>query len=807
MNITKIISKTFDSRLKQIDLYASQASEIQHRVLSRLTRQAAQTEWGRKYDYSSIRNYEDFRKRVPIQTYEEIKPYVERLRAGEQNLLWPSEIRWFAKSSGTTNDKSKFLPVSKEALEDIHYRGGKDAAALYFRINPDSHFFSGKGLILGGSHSPNLNSNHSLVGDLSAILIQNVNPLINFIRVPSKKIALMSEWETKIEAIANSTIPVNVTSLSGVPSWMLVLIKRILEKTGKQALEEVWPNLEVFFHGGVAFTPYREQYKQVITTPKMHYVETYNASEGYFGTQNDLSDPAMLLMIDYGIFYEFVPLEEVGKENPRAYCLEEANTYFAQGGVASVTNLLVDNFDKHIEDTMIAGDWISNRAAVEKVVREAPAQIEELIKWGVDFDKNEKGEFDLHREGGHSEFRILHHKDNTGAEIQDSLIKAVQRHPNITVIENQFAIEILTQHHLGVTVTRQTPDIKCYGAYILDPKTGKVDTYLAKVTLMATGGVGAVYKTTTNPLVATGDGIAMVYRAKGTVKDMEFVQFHPTALYHPGDRPSFLITEAMRGYGGVLRTMDGKEFMQKYDPRLSLAPRDIVARAIDNEMKNRGDDHVYLDVTHKDPEETKKHFPNIYEKCLSLGIDITKDYIPVAPAAHYLCGGILVDLDGQSSIERLYAVGECSCTGLHGGNRLASNSLIEAVVYADAAAKHSLQVVDQYSYNENIPEWNDEGTRSPEEMVLITQSMKEVNQIMSTYVGIVRSDLRLKRAWDRLDIIYEETESLFKRSVASREICELRNMVNVGYLIMRQAMERKESRGLHYTIDYPHVKK
>ena len=487
--------------------------------------------------------------------------------------------------------------------------------------------------------------------------------------------------------------------------------------------------------------------------------------------------------------------------------LEEANTYFAQGGVASVTNLLVDNFDKHIEDTMIAGDWISDRGAVEKVVREAPAQIEELIKWGVDFDKNEKGEFDLHREGGHSEFRILHHKDNTGAEIQDSLIKAVQRHPNIEVIENQFAVEILTQHHLGVTVTRQTPDIKCYGSYILDPKTGKVDTYLAKVTLMATGGVGAVYKTTTNPLVATGDGIAMVYRAKGTVKDMEFVQFHPTALYHPGDRPSFLITEAMRGYGGVLRTMDGKEFMQKYDPRLSLAPRDIVARAIDNEMKNRGDDHVYLDVTHKDPEETKKHFPNIYEKCLSLGIDITKDYIPVAPAAHYLCGGILVDLNGQSSIERLYAVGECSCTGLHGGNRLASNSLIEAVVYADAAAKHSLEVVDQYAYNEAIPEWNDEGTRSPEEMVLITQSMKEVNQIMSTYVGIVRSDLRLKRAWDRLDIIYEETESLFKRSVASREICELRNMVNVGYLIMRQAMERKESRGLHYTIDYPHAKK
>jgi len=487
--------------------------------------------------------------------------------------------------------------------------------------------------------------------------------------------------------------------------------------------------------------------------------------------------------------------------------LEEANTYFAQGGVASVTNLQVDNFEKHIEDTMIAGDWISDRTAVEKVVREAPGQIRELIKWGVQFDKNEKGEFDLHREGGHSEFRILHHKDNTGAEIQDSLIKAVKAHPNITIFNRHFAVEIITQHHLGIIVTRHTPGIKCYGAYILNEDTGEVDTFLSKVTLMATGGVGAVYRNTTNPLVATGDGIAMVYRAKGLVKDMEFIQFHPTALYHPGDRPCFLITEAMRGYGGVLRTMDGKEFMQKYDSRLSLAPRDIVARAIDSEMKARGDDHVYLDVTHKDPEETKKHFPNIYEKCMSLGIDITKDYIPVAPAAHYLCGGIKVDLNGESSIDRLYAVGECSCTGLHGGNRLASNSLIEAVVYADAAAQHSTSVLDRYDFNDEIPEWNDEGTTSNEEMVLITQSMKEVNQIMGSYVGIVRSDLRLKRAWVRLDILYEETESLFKRSKASKAICELRNMINVGYLITRQAMERKESRGLHYTIDYPHAEK
>lgn len=483
--------------------------------------------------------------------------------------------------------------------------------------------------------------------------------------------------------------------------------------------------------------------------------------------------------------------------------LEEANTFFAQGGVASVTNLSVDNFDKHIEDTMIAGDWISDRAAVEKVVREAPGQIRELINWGVEFDRNEKGEFDLHKEGGHSEFRILHHKDNTGAEIQESLIKAVKQHPNITIFSDHFAVEIITQHHLGIIVTRYTPGIKCYGAYIMNEKTGEVDTFLSKVTLMATGGVGTVYRNTTNPLVATGDGIAMVYRAKGIVKDMEFIQFHPTALYHPGDRPCFLITEAMRGYGAVLRNMGGEEFMQKYDPRLSLAPRDIVARAIDSEMKARGDEHVYLDVTHKDPEETKKHFPNIYEKCLSLGIDITKDYIPVAPAAHYLCGGIKVDLNAQSSIGRLYAVGECSCTGLHGGNRLASNSLIEAVVYADAAAKHAVSVLDRYDFNTEIPEWNDQGTVTNEEMVLITQSMKEVNQIMGSYVGIVRSDLRLKRAWVRLDILYEETESLFKRSKASKEICELRNMINVGYLITRQAMERKESRGLHYTIDYP----
>ena len=502
---------------------------------------------------------------------------------------------------------------------------------------------------------------------------------------------------------------------------------------------------------------------------------------------------------------------EAGKGKVALVCktsIEEANTAKAQGGIASVTNLEVDDFEKHIKDTLIAGDYISDRRAVEQVVKGAPEGIRRLVQWGVNFDKKEDGQFDLHREGGHSEFRILHHADDTGFEIQRGLIEAVRRHPNITLLENHFAVEIITQHHLGVEVTRRTPDIECFGAYVLDPDTHKIDTVLSRVTVLATGGCGAVYATTTNPNIATGDGIAMAYRAKATVQDMEFIQFHPTALFHPGEtHPAYLITEAMRGYGGILRLPNGEEFMQKYDKRLSLAPRDIVARAIDNEMKMRGDDHVWLDVTHKDPDETRRHFPNIYAKCLSLGIDITKDYIPVAPAAHYLCGGIKVDLNACSSIQRLYAVGECSCTGLHGGNRLASNSLIEAVVYADAAARHSMANISHYSWREDVPEWNDEGTTHNEEMVLITQSLKEVNQIMSTYVGIVRSNLRLDRAWNRLDILYEETERLFKQSKASRKICELRNLINVGYLIMRQAKERHESRGLHYSIDYPPEKR
>ena len=317
---------------------------------------------------------------------------------------------------------------------------------------------------------------------------------------------------------------------------------------------------------------------------------------------------------------------------------------------------------------------------------------------------------------------------------------------------------------------------------------------------MATGGAGSVYLTTTNPAIATGDGVAMVYRAKGKIEGMEFYQFHPTSLYKPGESPSFLISEAVRGHGAVLKTQDGKEFMQKYDPRKSLASRDIVARAIDNEMKVRGDDYVFLDCTSIEKKELISHFPNIYQKCLDEGIDITKEYIPVVPAAHYLCGGIKVDIKGRSNIKRLYAIGECACTGLHGANRLASNSLIEAVVFSHHAANDSIATSKHISQTETFDDWNAEGTHNPEEMVLLTQSLKEVQAIMTNYVGIVRSDLRLQRAFDRLEILYKENEALYARTSISVRLCELRNLINVAYLVIKHARQRKESRGLHYMV-------
>lgn len=480
---------------------------------------------------------------------------------------------------------------------------------------------------------------------------------------------------------------------------------------------------------------------------------------------------------------------------------DESNTKYAQGGIAAVWHDK-DTIEKHIQDTLIAGAGLCDEEAVRVVVTEGTERVRELIELGANFDKNKEGTYDLAKEGGHSEHRILHYKDITGYEIERALIAQIRKHKNITVLDHHYAIDVITQHHLGEVVTSHSKDIKCFGAYILNTKTQKIETVLSKITLMATGGAGHVYATTTNPTIATGDGIAMVYRAKGRVKDMEFVQFHPTSLYNPGEHPSFLITEAIRGFGAVLKTVDGKEFMQKYDERLSLAPRDIVARAIDNELKTRGEDFVYLDCRHLDRKAFIEHFPNIYEKCMKLGIDPFVKMIPVVPAMHYLCGGILVDNNGQSSIGNLFAVGECACTGLHGANRLASNSLLEAVVFAHRAAKLTAENLPSISFTENIPNWDAEGTEHAEEMVLITQSQREVQQIMSNYVGIVRSELRLKRAFDRLEILYKENEALYEKTTVTQKLGELRNLICIGYLIIKHAMRRKESVGLHYMVNY-----
>jgi len=483
---------------------------------------------------------------------------------------------------------------------------------------------------------------------------------------------------------------------------------------------------------------------------------------------------------------------------------DEGSTKYAQGGIAAVM-YTPDTYEKHIKDTMIAGDELSDKNIVRITITESTDRVKELIEWGANFDKNPKGLYDLAKEGGHSEYRVLHHKDNTGNEIERALLEKVKNHPNIEILENHFTVDIITQHHLGIEINRRTEGIKCFGAYVLNEENNEIDTYLSKITLIATGGNGNVYNTTTNPVISTGDGIAMVYRAKGKVENMEFVQFHPTSLYNPTEKPSFLITEALRGFGAVLKTQDGQEFMHKYDERASLASRDIVARAIDSEMKINGWDYVYLDARHLDKNKLIENFPTIYAKCLSIGIDITRDMIPVVPAAHYNCGGIKVDEWGKSTIANLYASGEAASTGLHGANRLASNSLLESLVFSNRASIDALKIFDKTEYCNEIPDWNAEGMVLNEEMVLITQSLKELQLIMSNYVGIVRSDLRLKRAYNRLNFLYEETEELYNKSILSVELCELRNLINIGYLIVKMAMERKESIGLHYSIDYPRI--
>ena len=481
---------------------------------------------------------------------------------------------------------------------------------------------------------------------------------------------------------------------------------------------------------------------------------------------------------------------------------DESNTKYAQGGVAVVVDKEEDSFDKHIEDTLIAGDGLCDRNIVEIVVTEGPARIDEIIQYGTHFDKTKQGIFDLAKEGGHSESRVLHYKDITGFEIERALLDKIHKDPNIEILTHYFAVELITQHHLGEFVDKRSDDIKCYGIYAFNTSTNKVEKILSKVTLMASGGAGHIYATTTNPVIATGDGIAMIYRAKGKVRNMEFIQFHPTALYNPGEYPSFLISEAVRGFGGVLKTRTGEEFMQSYDSRGSLAPRDIVARAIDAEMKKSGDEFVYLDIRHRDKVDILSHFPNIYAKCLSIGIDMTRDLIPVTPAAHYMCGGIMVDEFGRSSIHRLYACGECASTGLHGANRLASNSLLEAPVFAHRIFQDAIKTFQDNVIPNNIPEWDETDTKLSNEDILVTHNLRETQKVMSDYVGIVRSDFRLERALRRLGLLHEETESFYKKTTLSVKLCELRNVIQNAFLVIKSAMLRKESRGLHYTTDY-----
>lgn len=478
----------------------------------------------------------------------------------------------------------------------------------------------------------------------------------------------------------------------------------------------------------------------------------------------------------------------------------DSNTNWAQGGIAAVTSK-EDSVEMHVADTLDAGAGLCKESVVRTIIEEGPARVQELIALGANFSDREipftqgARELDLTKEGGHSKRRILHAKDATGREIERALLAAVAKEPNITVLENHFAIDLITTNKLGYEGQN-----RCVGAYVLSA-SGVVETFVAPVVLLATGGCGKVYLYTTNPDIATGDGTAMAYRAGASVANMEFVQFHPTCLYHPKAK-SFLISEAVRGEGGVLRRMDGQEFMEKYDARKSLAPRDIVARAIDNEMKRTGSDYVLLDITHKPARFIIDHFPTIYANCLAYGIDITKEPIPVVPAAHYQCGGVVADLEGRTDIAGLYAVGEVACTGLHGANRLASNSLLEGLVCAHRSAEYLLKHPEP-SINLNIPEWRRGDAQDPDELVVVSHNWDEIRRLMWDYVGIVRTTKRLKRAQKRIDNILDEIREFYWDYIVTSDLLELRNIATVADMIVRCALKRPESRGLHYTLDYP----
>lgn len=484
---------------------------------------------------------------------------------------------------------------------------------------------------------------------------------------------------------------------------------------------------------------------------------------------------------------------------------DETNTKYAQGGLAVVTDFSKDNFEKHTEDTMRAGDGENNRKVVEMVIKEGPERFKELVEWGTRFDKKNDGAYKLGREGGHTAFRIVHHKDITGAEIERALLAYIAQSSNIEILAHHYVIDLITQHHIpGKDL--DTEHITCYGAYVLDQKNKKIKKMTAKVTLVATGGAGHVYKNTTNPSIATGDGIAFVHRARGKVSNMQYIQFHPTALYSKRDGMLFLISEAVRGDGALLKTKDGVPFMHKYDDRGELASRDIVARAIDNEMKISGHEYVGLDCRHMDRRQFIDHFPNIYQKCLDEGIDPFEELIPVVPASHYLMGGIDVDEDGQSSIQNLFAVGECTNSGLHGANRLASNSLLEGMVFGHNAAMKTLKLLQQDAFDypnlELIPEWNEEGMKVMEEKVLITYLRRNLQEMMSDLVGIVRSKERLELAQRKQREIYEAVTELYNYSVISPELSELRNLVNVSYLIIKHSLEMKENKGAFFNKDF-----
>ncbi|MBY9009787.1 MAG: L-aspartate oxidase [Candidatus Lokiarchaeota archaeon] len=469
--------------------------------------------------------------------------------------------------------------------------------------------------------------------------------------------------------------------------------------------------------------------------------------------------------------------------------LEEGSTFYAQGGIACVWNDS-DNFEKHIQDTLSAGDGLCNEKVVRKILTQAPERINELIEIGVQFKRNSDGKYDLGKEGGHSERRILHVNDQTGQSIEKKLIANVKKIKNLEIKEHWCAINLYAKNY------------KCYGAYVLDQESGIIHNIAAKATILATGGAGKIYLYTTNPDIASGDGIAMAYRAGATISNMEFYQFHPTCLYHPYAK-SFLITEAMRGEGAILKNVRGREFMQDYHPSKELAPRDIVSRAIDSELKKTGDDYVYLDIaSYKSPSFIKSHFPGVYETCLKFNIDITKDAIPVVPAAHYCCGGVMAGVNGSTGVKNLFVIGESACTGLHGANRLASNSLLEGVVGAHECAE-TLALLSSDLKIKEFEQWEPGHAVPSTEAVIITQNWDEVRRFMWNYVGIVRTDKRLQRAKKRINMLQDEINQYYWDFKIEKNLVELRNLVTVAKIIIVSAISRKESRGIHYNLDHP----